>query len=156
MKAGGHRTSWVMGAAQLVRVVGVKVGVPSHRRPSSNLKTELRQELDRIRSAVARIEQQLAEEDEPTTVQPLADDAIVDQRCVPAPPDLFLRMARNGAFPSQKVGKRVLAQWGAVRRALLSGPGVTKVPARGSAAATSKDDGLDALRERLGLASKGK
>jgi hypothetical protein len=104
---------------------------------------------------VARIEQQLAEQEEQAPPSTLADDAIVDQRCVPAPPDLFLRLARNGAFPSQKVGKRVLAQWGDVRRALLGGPGLNKAPRRDPARAAPEDDGLNPLRERMGLVSKG-
>lgn len=143
-------------AAQLVQFVGVKVGVPSLRHQSTILKLELRQELDRIRGAVARIEQQLVEHYEEAPPSPLSDEAIVDQRSVPAPRDLFLRLARNGAFPSHKVGKRVVAQWGAVRRALLGGPGLNKAPRRDVTPAVSEDDGLDALRERMGLASRGK
>jgi hypothetical protein len=65
-------------------------------------------------------------------------------------------LARNGAFPSKKLGKRVLARWGDVRAALLGGPGVTKAPERDRAVAVSEDDGLNALRGRMGLASKGK
>jgi hypothetical protein len=144
----------VTAAAQLLPMVGVKVGVQSRCPPPSTLKIDLRQELDRIRSAVARIEQQLAEQDGDAPPSRLADDAIVDQRCVPAPPDLFLRLARNGAFPSRKVGKRVVAQWGDVRRALLSGPALSKAPGRQEAGA-QRDDGLDSLRECMGLVSKG-
>ena len=143
-------------AAQLVQFVGVKVGVPPPRHQSTILKIELRQELDRIRGAVARIEQQLAEHNEEAQPSPLSDEAIVDQRSVPAPQDLFLRLARNGSFPSHKVGKRIVAQWGDVRRALLGGPGLNKASRRDVTPAVSEDDGLDALRERMGLASRGK
>jgi len=117
--------------------------------------TDIRAELDRIRSAVARIEQQLAEQDEGVPSNTLGDDAIVDQRSVPAPPDLYLRLARNGAFPSHKLGKRVLARWGDVRRVFLNGPGLRKASTVGVPTPTSEDDGLNALRQRLGLESKG-
>ena len=142
-------------AAQLIPLVGVKVEVSSHRQLPNGPGTDIRQELDRIRLAVARIEQQLVEQGQEAPPGTLADDAIVDQRSVPAPPDLYLRLARNGAFPSQRLGKRVVAKWGDVRRAFLAGPGLSKVSQR-SAAETADDDGLDALRARLGLVSKGK
>lgn len=138
-------------AAQLVQLVGVKVEVPSRRHLPNTVKHELRQELDRIRAAVAGIERQLAEGDEDAPLSSLVDDAIVDQKCVPAPRDLFLRLARNGAFPSRKVGKRILAQWGDVRRALL-GPGVNKNAA--AALMPSENDELDGLRRRMGFATK--
>lgn len=142
-------------AAQLIPVIGVNVEVSS-RRHLPIPRTDIRQELDCIRGAVARIEQELAERGDEAPSSALSDDTIVDQRSVPAPRDLFLRLARNGAFPSQRVGKRVVARWGDVRRAFLSGPGLNKASLLGPSARESGDDGLDALRAQLGLASKGK
>jgi hypothetical protein len=146
----------VNGAAQLVRVVGVDVGVPPSRLPT-NIKLELQRELDRIRSAVALIEARLAEHDDAGAANVLPDDALVDQRTVPAPRDLFLRLARRGAFRSQKHGKRVVARWGDVQRALLdASPGVRKTGGNDAANDPPQGDALDGLRQRLGLAAKGK
>ncbi len=127
----------------------------SRRDLSSRIRTDIRQELDRVRSAVARIEQRLAEQGDDSPSSVLPDDAFVDQRSVPAPRDLYLRLARNGAFPSRKVGKRIVARWGDVRRAFTVGPGLSKTAQQRSAASASEDDGLDGLRKRLGLESKG-
>jgi len=143
-------------AAQLIPFSGVKGEVSSRRYLANSPGTDIREELDRIRSAVARIEQRLAEQNEGVPPNTLGDDAIVDQRSVPAPADLYLRLARNGAFPSQKLGKRVLARWGDVRRAFLNSPGVRKASIVGVPTPDSQNDGLNALRQRLGLESKGK
>lgn len=86
---------------------------------------------------------------------PLLDEAIIDQRSGLVPKDLYLRLARGGAFPSSKIGKRILARWGDVRAAVLDGPGITKVSLQ-APAQDNGGDGLDDLRRRLGLAEKGK
>jgi hypothetical protein len=141
----------------LVRVIGVEVGVPPSRLPA-NVKLELQRELDRIRNAVALIEARLAEsEGGADTTGVLPDDALVDQRTVPAPPDLYLRLARRGAFRSQKHGKRIVARWDDVRRAMLdASPGVRKTGGSDAPNDPAQNDGLDGLRQRLGLAAKGK
>jgi hypothetical protein len=143
----------VTSVAQLLPRIGVKVGVASHRRLPSTFKIDLQRELDRIRGSLSLIEQRLveADADAESGTDALPEDAVVDQRSVPAPKDLFLRMARRGDFPSQKHGKRVVARWGDVRRALLSGPDIRKV-----APETDPGDGLDVLRRQMGLAARAK
>ncbi len=88
-------------------------------------------------------------------VAPLTDDTIVDQRIAPVPKDLYLRLARSGAFPSKRIGKRICARWADVRAAFA---GMTKKPKPSVAKTkpTQSDDGLDDLRLDIGLAKKGK
>lgn len=45
---------------------------------------------------------------------PFPHDAIVDQSCGRIRRDVYLKLARARAFPSRRVGKRVLARWGDV------------------------------------------
>lgn len=143
----------MISAPQLVRVIGVRVGVQS-RRPPSTLKVEIQRELERIRASLVFIESKLAEE-AVRDASPLADETIVDQRSVPAPRDLYLKAARRGDFESRKHGKRILARWGDVRRALLeAAPTLAKAEPDRAFAETPSED-LDGLRRRLGLASKG-
>lgn len=52
---------------------------------------------------------------EPRTVSP---DAYVDQRSGLIDKQMYLRLARKQAFPSKKIGKRVVARWGDVQAAL--------------------------------------
>lgn len=85
----------------------------------------------------------------------LSDDAIVDQRSVPAPPDLYLRLAREGRFPSNKIGKRICARWGDVKAAFLGGPGVRRATARPTGE-EGEADNLNDLRRQLGFVPKGK
>lgn len=130
--------------------------MPPSRLPA-NIKLEFQRELDRIRSAVALIEARLAETEDAGASSALPDDAFVDQNTVPAPRDLFLRLARRGAFPSQKHGKRVVARWDDVQRAMLdAGPGVRKTGEHDASNDTLQSNELDGLRRRLGLAAKGK
>jgi hypothetical protein len=85
----------------------------------------------------------------------LTDDTIVDQRTGLVPKDVYLRLARAGAFPSRKHGKRVLARWGDVHAAVLGGPGIAKA-VRSASEEEPRQDDLDDLRRQLGLAAKGK
>lgn len=140
--------------ARSVVPIGVAVEVPPKRLPTP-IKLELQRELDRMRASLSLMEACLADADEGGTTGTLADDAVVDQRTVPAPADLFLRLARQGAFPSRKHGKRVVARWGDVKAAMLDA-GPRDVGRSESAPASIQSDGLDGLRQRLGLASKGK
>lgn len=120
--------------------------------------TAILHELRAVRELLSAIDRRLLGEAVPTESpkrpEPVVnDDTVVDQRSVPAPRDLYLRLARAGAFPSNKVGKRICARWGDVRAALLGGPGVRKAPdASGNDAPQA--DGLDDLRHQLGLAKK--
>ncbi len=95
-------------------------------------------------------------------VSVLPDDTIVDQMNGRMPKDLYLRLAREGAFPSWKDGKRVYAMWGEVRAAFTSRmrrrrPGKPAGKAKGKAKdnAKAKDDENDPLRVQLGLKKKG-
>lgn len=49
---------------------------------------------------------------------PIPEDRFVDQRDGLLPKQLYLRLAREEAFPSSKIGKRVVARWGDVRAAI--------------------------------------
>ena len=80
----------------------------------------------------------------------LSDDAYVDQRSELLDRQTFLRMARRGAFPSKKVGKRVLARWGDIKAALQ--PKTERVMPN-SHSAEGKDD-LDNIRKMVGLQPK--
>jgi len=71
---------------------------------------------------------------------PLPADHVVDQSTARMDRGLYLQMARAGAFPSTKVGKRVLAKWADVQAALR--------PTVRAPVATSKKD---LLRQQLGL-----
>lgn len=97
---------------------------------------------------------------------PLADDALVHQDSFHIPDrDLYLRLARKGAFPSRKQGKKVVARWGDVNAVMgppsptptNAGPALRKVePARRTAPKDAEpDDGLNDVRRKLGLAPKG-
>jgi len=83
------------------------------------------------------------------------DEGFIDQRSNLVPKDVYLRLARAGAFPSRKHGKRVLARWGDVRAAVLGGPGITKTLVAKAEEERGEDD-LDGLRRQLGFVEKGK
>lgn len=89
----------------------------------------------------------------PASSRPLSPDAFIDQRSGLVEKALFLRLARQKAFPSKKVGKRVVARWGDVQAALS--------PAGPSPAPPSINDNedcdpeLDEIRARVGLAVRG-
>lgn len=136
--------------------IGVTVEVTSRHRPPPPLKIDIQRELDRIRACLTLIESRLEQAGQDHGGV-LADDAVVDQRSVPAPRDLYLRLARQGAFASKKHGKRIVARWGDVRRALLDPvPTAVRTEDEHRASASAPSDGLDGLRQRLGLVGKGR
>ena len=80
----------------------------------------------------------------------LPDDAFIDQTSERLPSRrLYLRLAREGAFPSKKVGKKVIARWGDVKAA-VEAQGTPNQPS------SPTDDGLDGLRRLIGLQPKGR
>lgn len=81
---------------------------------------------------------------EPRAVSP---DAYVDQRSGLLDRRMYLRLAREKAFPSRKVGKRVVARWGDVQAAL-------SVQDAEDAPAEPRTE-EEAMRLRWGLARRG-
>lgn len=88
-----------------------------------------------------------------TPTAPPSDDAIVDQRTAPVPKSLYLRLAREKAFPSVKIGKRICARWGDVRAAFAA-YNKKPDPPDDPGAPPQPQDGLDDLRGDLGLVKK--
>lgn len=88
-------------------------------------------------------------------VGPVLDDRFIDQRDGLVPRALYLRLAREAAFPSSKIGKRVVARWGDVRTAIegRGRKGRASVHINGGSGSGSKAE-LDALRHELSLDSK--
>jgi hypothetical protein len=82
----------------------------------------------------------------------LPDDAFVHQDNERLPDrDLYLRLARQGAFPSSKQGKKIVARWGDVKSVLVgSSPTVAKASAR----PIGDEDDLDDARRLMGLKGK--
>jgi len=120
--------------------------------------TAILHELRAVRELLGAIDRRLLGEAGPTESpkrpEPvLSDETVVDQRSVLAPRDIYLRLARAKAFPSNKIGKRICARWGDVRAALLGGPSLRKAPGS-SGNREAQADGLDDLRHQLGLAKK--
>jgi hypothetical protein len=76
----------------------------------------------------------------------------VHQNNAPIPKNIYLRLAREGAFPSTKAGKKILAKRVDVVAALEARQ--RKPPPPLSAGAGPSDD-LDSLRDQLGLQRKG-
>ena len=72
------------------------------------------------------------------------DDAFIDQTSGLAPRNLYLQLARAGAFPSNKHGKRIVAQWRDVRVAIAR----TEI---GPVKPNNSQDELDAVRRSVGL-----
>lgn len=91
---------------------------------------------------------------------PISDDTLVDQRCPRFPRDIFVRMARSGAFPAAKIGKRWVAKYGDVKRAFeaTGSSAPTRYSTRNSTRTPSPltPDGLDNLRQLLGFVRKDK
>ena len=80
----------------------------------------------------------------------LPDDAFIDQTNERLPSRrLYLQLARDGAFLSTKVGKKIIARWGDVKAAFSVHRSPKKLPSPG-------DDGLDGLRRNVGLQPKGR
>lgn len=143
--ASGDRTVGVGAAAQVVQLQAPGAAVLEDLRAVRHLLEGIeRLLLGELRSSPAQ---------KAPAVQ-LSDDAIVDQRSASVPPGLYLRLARAGAFPSKKIGKRICARWGDVRAAFLNRPGVRRT-ANGPEDKPIRTDGLDRLRSQLGLAEKG-
>lgn len=95
---------------------------------------------------------------QPTPGRPtptITDETFIDQRSGLVPKDVYLRLARARAFPSNKIGKRILARWGDVRAAVLGGPGITKTLVA-KADEERGEDGLDDVRRQLGFVEKGR
>jgi len=88
-------------------------------------------------------------------VGPVPDDRFIDQRDGLVPKPLYLRLAREGAFPCSKIGKRVVARWGDVRAAIEARGrrGRASVHTVGGSGSGSNAE-LDALRHELSLDSK--
>ncbi len=124
---GSERTPEVQASAEILDLH------PQH--PADAHTAAVLLELRAVHELLANIEQRLLCQPVDTTASKvmapvLSDDSIVDQRSVPAPRDLYLRLARTAAFPSRKLGKRILARWGDVRAAFLCGPGLQKTQGR--------------------------
>lgn len=85
----------------------------------------------------------------------LPDDTIVDQTTVRAPRELYLRLAREGAFRSVKDGKRIYAFWGEVREALASRMTLRTTPSVRKVEPRPADD-LDDVRRLMGVRSSGR
>lgn len=80
-------------------------------------------------------------------------DTYVDQRSGLVDKALFLRLAREKAFPSKKIGKRVVARWGDVQAALSPAQGRRDRPSVTNN--EESDPELDEIRARAGLAVRG-
>lgn len=75
------------------------------------------------------------------------DDAFIDQTSELVSRTLYLQLARAGAFPSRKHGKRIVAQWRDVRIAIA---GTDLKPIQ----ANEGQDDLDVHRRSLGLLAR--
>jgi hypothetical protein len=87
----------------------------------------------------------------PVVVPP--DDAFVDQDAGLFDREVFLRLARKGQIPSTKHGQKRVARWGDVKKAFI------KAAAPITLAEATDDpevDLLDEIRQRVGLAVKGR
>lgn len=143
------------------RQTGVILEVPRSLRPPpappETLSAELRQAHLVARTVVDLLLERLGVPSSPAPGDAsacLPDDAIVDQTTGRVPKDLFLRLARLGAFPSFKEGKRVYAFWGEVRRALeqrMQG----RVGENRPTPPREPADDLDDLRKEMGLKTRG-
>jgi len=93
---------------------------------------------------------------------PIADDSLVDQRCPRFPRDIFMRMARAGAFPARKIGKRWVARFGDVRRAFDARSNATELnaavpkPADEPSRRDTPPDPMNSLRRKYGIKEREK
>jgi len=104
-------------------------------------------------SAARSTHGEAAQEESPRPVsegQRLSDDAYIDQRSGLVDKAMYLRLARRKAFPSQKIGKRIVARWGDVK-AVMTPPAPLPAVKQDNA---SPVDELDALRSAMGLLPK--
>lgn len=81
---------------------------------------------------------------------PSPPDRYIDQNDPRVPKRIFLRLAKEDAFPSTKVGKKILAKWSDVEAALVARR--RKPRSRVEPQAT---DGLDQIRRDMGLVPRG-
>lgn len=86
----------------------------------------------------------------PASSRPLSPDAFIDQRSGLVEKALFLRLARQKAFPSKRVGKRIVARWGDVQAALS--PAVPSPAPPSTNDNEGSDPELDEIRACVGLA----
>lgn len=115
---------------------------------ASDVRTALPRRAAQVTTALLR---RLVVETLKAVPRDVSEDAVIDQRSGLVPPDLYLRLANAGVFPSRKLGKRTLARWGDVRAALLPAAEMPKEPVP-PPRKTSPDD----LRMRWGLAPTGR
>lgn len=87
---------------------------------------------------------------EPRSPETFSPDAFVDQRSGLVDKRMYLRLARENAFASKKIGKRIVARWGDVQAALAPAP----APPSGSER-SDEDPELDAIRAQVGLRVRG-
>ncbi|MBI3201614.1 MAG: hypothetical protein HYZ29_08735 [Myxococcales bacterium] len=77
-------------------------------------------------------------------------DGYVDQNDSRIPKRIYLRLARENAFPSSKVGKKILAKWSDVEAALVA----RRRKPRSRIEPQATDD-LDQIRRDMGLVPRG-
>lgn len=88
------------------------------------------------------------------------DDAVIDQDSPLVDHDLYLRLAKEGAFPSRWVGKKRTALWGSVKAAFTNGTDNRRIKRKAPMAKKAgpppapQNDGLDHLRAQIGLVKK--
>lgn len=87
------------------------------------------------------------------TTGTISPDTYIDQRSGLVDKGLFLRLARQKAFPSKKIGKRVVARWGDVQAALSPAPPNLALSSINDN--EESDPELDEIRARVGLAVRG-
>ncbi len=83
----------------------------------------------------------------------LHPDTFVNQRSGLLDKPTFLRLAREKAFPSKKVGKLIYARWGDVQKALA--PVADEPPSTQQVPLPIVDPELDEIRSRVGLSVRG-
>ena len=77
-------------------------------------------------------------------------DRYIDQNDPRVPKRIFLRLAKEDAFPSTKVGKKILAKWSDVEAALVA----RRRKPRSRVEPQATDD-LDQIRRDMGLVPRG-
>lgn len=80
------------------------------------------------------------------------DDAFVDQDAGLFDREVYLRLARRGAFPNKKIGNKRVARWGDVKAALI---GAGKQVAVIEPTDDPEADLLNEIRQKAGLQVKG-
>ncbi len=97
-----------------------------------------------VESAVAVLGRRVRQRENTQRSVTASPQDYIDQRSGLVPRDLYLRLAREGSFPSRKIGKRIVARWADVEQALAPPPRIANA-----------SDEADVLREALGLVAKG-